>query len=283
MKLQPTPRPTRGAFTLIELLVVIAIIAILAALLLPALAAAKDKAKRTQCLGNMHQAVVAMNIYVGDFKDHLPVYSGDGGEGHWAWDVPDGAAQVMLGSGMQKKTFYDPGTEPRFTDKENWAGTPGATTYGANSTLWNFGVGSATPATTDFHVTGFSWAFSGVGAACAVDPTNQNKTMQAEAISIGGTSITVPVANRVLIADAILSVGSALPGYKHPENIYNEIDGGFTQNGKIYPHTSPHMAKGGTPAGGDVAYKDGHAVWHKFNDQSNPVSPRNNAGVPFWW
>jgi hypothetical protein len=140
----------------------------------------------------------------------------------------------------------------------------------------------------DFHVTGYAWAFSSNGNGsgndpCKLDVTNRNKTLQSEAISIGGTSITVGVSDRVLIADAILSDNSALPGYKHPENNYNEVDGGFTVNGKIYPHTSPHMTKGGTPAGGDVAYKDGHAVWHKFNDLVNPVSPRTWTGNPFWW
>jgi prepilin-type N-terminal cleavage/methylation domain-containing protein/prepilin-type processing-associated H-X9-DG protein len=91
---------SRRAFTLIELLVVIAIIAILAALLLPVLSKAKQKAKAMECLNDMEQIITATKIYVDDNHGTMvPLWEEQGAPGWTPWTY-DAATFVV-----QKSTY----------------------------------------------------------------------------------------------------------------------------------------------------------------------------------
>jgi len=123
-------RHSLRGFTLVELLVVIAIIAILAALLLPALVQASQRAKATYCLNNMKQLQVASILYAGDFNDALP-----GNEGH-AGTPALVASPDPIGMGNSGGDWV-----------AGWMGTlsgassPNDAPVGASTNVWILGIG----------------------------------------------------------------------------------------------------------------------------------------------
>jgi prepilin-type N-terminal cleavage/methylation domain-containing protein/prepilin-type processing-associated H-X9-DG protein len=73
----------RSAFTLVELLVVIGIIAVLIGILLPALRAAREQARKTACMSNLRQIHLAISMYANDNKGFLPTNYQSGGPNGW--------------------------------------------------------------------------------------------------------------------------------------------------------------------------------------------------------
>lgn len=246
LKTSHTANRSEGGFTLVSLLMVVAIGTLLTATLSSALNNNRLKNTQFRCANNLRQLGVAARLYAeDDARGRFPDCNG----GVWPWDLPAVAATGLINYGARSELLYC----PDITDQDY-------------DVLWRF---TANPeGTSGFRVIGYALAFRGAGRVLL---TNITDSINPAPYRINNRDYQPPPSERVLSADAILSLGANETDRK--QNRYDRIFGG-----SAIPHRSPHL-DGRMPAGGNLVFLDGHTAWRRFSK----MRVRTDGNPPFWW
>jgi prepilin-type N-terminal cleavage/methylation domain-containing protein len=238
--------PQRG-FTLIELLVVIAIIAILAAMLLPALAAAKERSKRTACLSNLRQIGIGCTMYANDNKDIFPPGGyNTGWERINPYEMDSNLVVMASTMGLNTNSTGSTSSETKITPANMWScpnrpGLPASSVDTSGATIYALGY--------QYYGGVTNWYPIGSSGS----PTVNNAPSPVK--------LSTSRARWMLAADLVLWFQPSMgpDGWGDP-NVEEPVgDTGAPGSGTSY--LPAHKQGGLLPAGGNELYADGSAGW----------------------